>query len=354
MQHDAMMNAAIYTEYGPPEVLHSAEAPRPVPAENEVLVKVYATSVNVGDLMARNFKAISPGQFTMPAPLWLPTRIMFGVSKPKRQILGSEFAGVVAAVGEDVNEFQVGDPVFGYRGPRFGAYAEYLTMAADGLVAPKPANVSFAEAAALSYGPLTALSLLRKVEIRPGDKVLINGASGSIGAAALQLAKQAGAHVTAVCGTPRLAQVRALGADDVSDYTQEDFTHNGERYNLIVDILGKRTFDEVRESLTPHGRYLLVSFKSKQLWQMLRTARSSDQKVICALSSESPQDLQTIKAMIEAGSIRAIVDRTFPLAEAAAAHRYVESGSKQGSVILVVAGAEELGAMAAENIRQTP
>jgi NADPH:quinone reductase-like Zn-dependent oxidoreductase len=332
------MKAIVYTEYGPPEVLHLEEVEKPVPKDNEVLVKVHATTVNFGDLMARNMGNVSPGRFTMPLPLWLPTRLMFGFRKPKRQILGSEFAGEIAEVGQAVTQFNVGDPVFGYRGPSFGANAEYLCIPEDGLLAIKPANMTYEEAATIPYGAMTALNLLRKVNIQRGQKVLINGASGAIGSHAVQLAKHFGAEVTGVCGTPRIEFVKALGADKVIDYTQEDFTRSSETYDLIFDILGKSSFARCKGALKPEGRYLLASFKMKQLFQMLWTKMVGGKRVVCALSMEKKDDLLFVKELAEAGTIKSIIDRRFPLEQTAEAHRYVESGQKKGYVVITVAG----------------
>jgi NADPH:quinone reductase-like Zn-dependent oxidoreductase len=330
------MKAIVYTEYGSPDVLHLKEVEKPKPKDNEILIHIHAASVNVGDLWARNFKAISPNKFTMPLPLWIPSRLYFGLTKPRINILGNEFAGVVESTGKDVKRFRKGDPVFGYRGQNMGANAEYLCMSEAGLIAAKPANMTFEQAAVASYGALTALNLLRKVNIQSGQKVLINGASGGIGSAAIQLTKYYGAEVTAVCGTPRLDFVKSLGADRVVDYTKEDFTRNGETYDLIFDILGKNSFSRCRNSLKPNGRILYASFKMKQLFEMLWTSRTGDKKVICALSGEKPEDLIFIKELIEAGKIKSIIDRCYPLEEAAEAHRYVESGQKRGSVVITV------------------
>ncbi len=330
------MKAIVYTEYGSPDVLQITEVEKPIPGDNEILVRVHATSVNIGDLWARNFKEITPSKFTMPLPLWIPSRMYFGLTKPRVHILGSEFAGEVEAAGKDVKRFRKGDQVFGYRGQSMGAYAEYLCISEDGLVTIKPANMTYEEAAAVPYGALTALSLLRKANIQPGQKVLINGASGNIGAAAVQLAKYFGAEVTGVCSTPGLEFVRALGADKVIDYTREDFTKNGETYDLIFDILGKSSFSSCKNSLQPNGIYLLASFKTKQLFQMLRTSRASGKKVICALSAENPKDLIFIRELVEAGKIKSIIDRCYPLEQAAEAHRHVERGCKTGSVIITV------------------
>jgi NADPH:quinone reductase-like Zn-dependent oxidoreductase len=331
------MKAITYTEYGSPDVLHLTEVPKPTPKDNEILIRVRATPVNIGDLWARNFKQFTARSFSMPGPLWLPARLAFGWNKPKVNILGSEFSGDVEAVGRNVTQFKKGDPVFGYRGQKLGANVEYLTMPEDGMVTHKPTKLTYEEAATIPYGSLTALNLLRKVSIQPGQKVLINGASGGIGSYALQLAKYYGAEVTGVCGTPRLDFVKALGADHVIDYTREDFTRNGETYDLIFDIMNKSSFARIKNSLTANGRYLLASFKLKQLFQMLWTSRRDGKKVICTLSSETPDDLRLVRELVEEGKIRTIVDQCFPLEQAADAHRYVESGHKKGNVVLVVA-----------------
>ncbi|HRQ36877.1 MAG TPA: NAD(P)-dependent alcohol dehydrogenase [Chloroflexota bacterium] len=329
------MKAIVYTEYGSPDVLHLQEVSEPAPKENEILIRVAATAVNYGDLVARNFKNISYAEFNMPTIFMLPARFSFGWSKPKNPILGNEFSGVVEVVGHQVTRFKPGDPVFGYRGMNMGANAEYLCMPETGTVAHKPANLSHAETAVIP-GALIALNILKKVNIRPGQKVLINGASGSIGSAALQLAKAQGAHVTGVCGTPRLAFVQALGADAVIDYKKEDFTQNGETYDLILDVLGKSSFARCKNSLKPGGVYLLASFKMKAVFQMLWTSIVGDKKVICALVGDSAADLVVIKEMAEAGQIKGLVDRCFPLEQATEAHRYVQAGHKRGNVVIII------------------
>ncbi|MBK9925834.1 MAG: NAD(P)-dependent alcohol dehydrogenase [Anaerolineales bacterium] len=331
------MKAITLTEYGSPDVLHLKEMEKPSPKDNEILIKVHAVSINVGDLWARNFKAITPSKFSMPLPLWLPSRLYFGITKPRVNILGSEFAGMVEGTGKDVQRFKKGDRVFGYRGQSMGANAEYLCVPENGTVTTMPSNMSYDEAATVPYGALTAMTLLRKVNIQRGQKVLINGASGGIGSAAVQLAKYYGAEVTGVCGTPRLGFVKALGADKVIDYTKEDFTKNGETYDLIFDIMNKSSFEKCKNSLKPNGIYLLASFKMKQVFQMLQTSKSSGKKVICAFSTETPQDLELIKKLAEEGKIKAIVDKRFPMERAADAHRYVESGNKAGSVVITIA-----------------
>jgi len=330
------MKAIVYREYGSPDVLKLEEMNKPTPKDNEILIKVHAVSVGVGDLWARNFKAITPSKFSMPFLLWLPARLYFGFTKPKVNVLGGEFAGLVEAVGKDVKRFKKGDQVFGYRGQSMGANAEYLCMAENGMIAIKPANISYEEAAVIPYGALTALPLLKRVNIQRGQKVLINGASGGIGSAAVQLAKYYGAEVTGVCGTPRLGFVKALGADHVIDYTKEDFTQNGETYDLILDIMNKSSFEKCKDSLKPNGIYLLASFKMKQVFQMLQTSRSSGKKVICVLSMENLEDVELTRKLVEEGKIKAIVDKRFPMERAAEAHRYVESGNKAGSVVITI------------------
>ena len=330
------MKAIIYTEFGPPEVLQLKEAPTPSPKDGEVLIRVHATPVGYGDLLARNFGNVTSSEFNMPLPLLLPMRMYFGFSKPRVKILGSEFAGEVEAVGRAVTRFKPGDQVMGYLGQRMGAYAEYVCMAESGSLALKPANMSYAEAAAVPYGALMATSLLRRASIQPGHKVLIVGASGGIGSAAVQLAKHYGAEVTGVCGAPRLDYVKALGADHVVDYAREDFTQNGETYDLIFDVLGKSSFARCKNSLKPNGIYLLASFKTKALIQMLWTKIAGSKKVICAMASESAESLVFVKGLIEAGEYKSIIDCCFPLEEAAKAHRYVETGQKKGSVVITV------------------
>jgi NADPH:quinone reductase-like Zn-dependent oxidoreductase len=330
------MKAIVYTEYGSPEVLHLAEVAKPTPKDNEVLIHVRATPVNFGDLLARNFKSITPRKFNMPLFFWLPARLAFGFSKPKKHILGSEFAGEVEAVGTSVTRFKPGDQVFGYRGQSMGAYAEYVCMPENGALAIKPANMSYTEAAAVPYGAIMASSLLRKGNIQRGHKVLVNGASGGIGSAAVQLAKHLGAEVTGVCGTPRVGFVKALGTDKVIDYTREDFTRNGETYDLILDVLGKSSFSRCKNSLKPNGIYLLASFKTKHLFQMLWTKFVGSRKVICAMVSEKAEDLEFVKGLIEAGKYKAIIDKSYPQEQAAEAHRYIEAGQKTGSVIIAM------------------
>ena len=328
------MKAIVFSEYGSPDVLKIKEVAKPNPKDNEILVRVQATPVNYGDLTARNF---ANSQFNMPAPLYLPARLSFGWNKPKINILGSELAGEVEAAGRAVTKFKTGDQVFAYLGMNMGANAEYVCILESGTVELKPANLTYEEAATLPYGAVMATSLLAKANIQRGQKVLINGASGGIGSMAVQLAKYYGAEVTGVCSAPRLEFVKSLGADKVIDYTREDFTQNGETYDLIFDILGRSTFLRVRRSLKPNGIYLLSSFKMKALLDMLWTSLTgSKQKVICAFANETPESLTLVKKLVEEGRVKAIVDKSFPMEQATEAHRYVEQGRKKGNVVIAM------------------
>ncbi len=330
------MKAIELSQYGPPEVLQLKEVDKPVPKDKEVLIRVHATTVNYGDLLARNFKAVTPGQFNMPGLFWFFAKMYFGFSKPNVTRLGSEFSGVVESVGKEVSTFKPGDPVFGYLGQPMGAYAEYVCMPESGVLAPKPASMSHEEAAASAYGNIMALYLLREAGIQKGQKVLINGASGSIGAAAVQVAKHFGAEVTAVCGPAGLDYVKALGADKAIDYKREDFTQGGETYDFVLDVLGRVSFSRCKKVLAENGRLQYVSFKMKQLLQMMMTSVSGGKKVVCKLAPGSVEDLKAVKELIEAGEIKAIIDKSFPMEQAAAAHRYAEEESSKGPVVITL------------------
>lgn len=328
------MKAIVYTEYGSPEVLRLKDIPKPVPKEDEILVRVRATAVNYGDLLARNF-ANSP--FNMPRLFYLPARLSFGWNKPTITVLGSELSGDVESVGNSVTKFKPGDAVFAYRGAKMGANAEYICLPENGMVAIKPSNLDYAEAAALPYGAIMATSLLKKAKLQRGQKILINGASGGIGAIAVQLAKHYyGAEVTGVCGEERLDYIRALGADRVIDYKKEDFTQNGETYDLIMDILGRTSFARVKKSLKPDGILLYVSYKGRALLESLWTALFSRKKVLCPMADEKIDSLEFIRELTEAGKVRVLVDKRFPLEQTAEAHRYSEGGQKRGKVVITL------------------
>lgn len=331
------MKAIVYTEYGPPDVLRLQEVEKPRPGSNDVLVRVHAVSVNYGDIIARNFKNLPANEFNMLSLFRIMARFGFGFSKPKKQILGNTFAGEIEMVGNDVKRFRAGEQVFGYTGETMGAYAGYLCIPEDGIIALKPSHMTYEEASAVPYGSTMALCLLRKVDIQKGQRVIIIGASGAIGSAAVQLASHNfGAEVTGVCSTQGMEYVKSLGAGKVIDYRKEGFTTNGETYDLIIDILGKESFSKYRASLRQKGIYMPVSFKTAKLLQMLRTSIGGGKRVICALATPKQEDLVFIKEFFEERNLKPVIDQCYPFEKAAEAHSYVEAGNKKGSVVLTV------------------
>jgi NADPH:quinone reductase-like Zn-dependent oxidoreductase len=326
------MKAIIWTAYGPPDVLQLQEVEKPVPKDNEVLIRIHATTVFAGDSELRSLKT--------PLLYRLPMRIYVGIRKPTRiTILGQELAGEIEAAGKKVKRFKVGDQVFGSPGFGMGTYAEYKCMSADpelGVLITKPTNMSFEEAAAVPVGGLEALFFIRKGNIQNGDKVLINGAGGSIGTFAVQLAKYYGGEVTGVDSTGKLEMLRSIGADHVIDYTQEDFTKRGETYDVIFDVVGKSSFSGSIESLNHNGRYLIgnagLSTGIRKRWV---SGRSSKQ-IITGTTDLKTEDLIYLKELIEAGKIKSVIDRIYPLEQMAEAHRYVEKGHKKGNVVITV------------------
>jgi len=329
------MKAIVMTEFGGPEVLKIKEIPKPTPKEDEILIKIYATPLNFGDTIVRRFNTVTPRKFHMPFLFWLIGKIYFGIKKPKIQILGSEFSGEIEAVGNRVKRFKSGDQVFGYTGGNMGAYAEYLCIKESSIVAHKPKNMSYEEAASIPYGAIMALGCLRMSKLKPKQSVLVNGASGGIGPIVVQLAKHHfDANVTGVCSTPRISYVRSLGADRAIDYTKEDFSRNGETYDYIFDVLGKCTFEMCRRSLKKSGSCLYLSFKMKQVYKMLLTSLFGKKRVVCVMVTEKLEDLIFIKELIEGGKIKSFIDKSFSFEEAPEAHRYYESGSRQGSVLI--------------------
>jgi NADPH:quinone reductase-like Zn-dependent oxidoreductase len=326
------MKAIVYTEYGPADVLHLQDVDKPTPKDNEVLIKVHATSVTAGDCNARGFVFVPPG-------FGFLSRLMFGLRKPKQPILGTELSGEIAEVGKDVKVFKKGDQVFGMTGEKHGAYAEYTCMAEDAMLVMKPANLTSAEAVSTPFGATTALYFLRDMaKLHPGQKVLMIGASGCTGVYAVQLAKYYGVEVTGVCSTANLGLVKSLGADNVVDYTQEDFTQNGETYDVILDMVpGKSSFTRYKASLKPNGLYLAGAGGLKEFAQMAWTALTGGKKVIAGMAPDRREDLVFLKELLEAGKLKPVIDRCYPLEQTAEAHRYADTGHKRGSVIITVA-----------------
>ena len=322
------MKAILHTKFGPPDELQLKEVEKPVPRENELLIKIHATTVTSTDCNARNFTFVTK-VFQLPARLFF-----FGIFRPRINILGFDLAGEIESVGKDVKRFKEGDQVFGTPGIAFGAHAEYTCMPEDGVLTIKPANMAWEEAASVFLGAHTALFFLRdKGNIQAGQKILIYGASGSIGTFAVQLAKYFGAEVTGVCSTTNLELVKSLGADNVIDYTKEDFTKSGQTYDAIFDAVSKTSFSRCRGSLKQRGSYITVDWP---LLQALWTSVVGSKKVIFGIAPNRTENVIFLKKLVGAGKIKSVIDRCYPLEQTAEAHRYVETGHKRGNVVITV------------------
>jgi len=315
------MKAAVYTQYGSPEVLRVKQVERPLPQKNEILLRIRATSVNSGDWRLRKADPYA-------------VRLFFGLLKPKINILGSVFSGEVESIGEEVKQFKVGDIVFGHTDMSFGSYAEYLSLPEDASIALKPSNISHNEAAVIPFGGVAALHFLKKAKIQPWQKVLVVGASGSVGSAAVQLAKSFGADVTGVCSTANIALVKSIGANKVIDYTKEDFAGNGETYDVIFDAVNAISVSRSMKSLNKNGIMILSAAGMSEMLQGLWISMTSNKRVLTGVISHKAADIIFLKELIEAGKFKPVIDRTYPLEQIAEAHAYAEKGHKKGNIAI--------------------
>lgn len=330
------MKAIVYTKYGAPDVLQVKEIEKPNPKDNEVLIQIHAAEATKADCELRSFNF--PVKW-----FWLPLRIMMGITKPKRQVLGGYFAGEVESVGKDVSKFRKGDQVFGSAGLRMGAYGDFVCLPASYTIVPKPHNMSFEEAAAVPLGGLNALHFLRKAKIQDGDKVLVNGAGGSIGTFGVQIAKAMGAEVTAVDSTIKEEMLRRIGADHFFDYTTEDFTKSGETYDVIFDMVARSSYSACVKSLNPKGRYLMGNPRVSDMLRSVLTSTFTDKSAIFSFAGEKEEELLALKEMIETGKIKPIVDNIYSIDQAAEAHRRVETEQRLGIVVISVRSHEGNG-----------
>ena len=325
------MKAVVLTRFGPPEVLQLQEVATPVPHKHDVLIRIQATTVTAGECQLRGLK--------VPLAFRLPLRLYMGRMRPRPVILGQELAGEITVVGAGVTRFRVGEAVVAWTGLRLGTDAEYICLPAKGVLALKPPSLTYEEAAALPVGGLDALHLLRRANIQPGETVLISGAGGTIGTFAVQIARSMGAEVTAVDSGDKLAMLRGLGASRVIDYTRADFTRSGATYDVIFDVIGKTPFGRCVRMLTPQGRYLIANPGLSYQLQVRWTRLGAGQRVLFWASrsaSEYQADFQRLTELIEAGQVRTVIDRCYPLEQLAEAHRYVETGRKQGHVVITM------------------
>ncbi len=317
------MKAVVYEQYGSPEVLQLKDVEKPMPKNNEILLSIKATAVNSGDIHLRKADPFA-------------VRFLSGLIKPKFNILGSVFSGEVESIGRDVTLFKVGDHVFGHTDMRFGAYAEFRCFPENASLALKPANITHTEAAVIPFGGTTALHFIKKADIKRGQKVLIVGASGAVGSAAVQLAKSYGAHVTGVCSTANLALIKSIGADEAIDYTKEDFTKNGETYDVIFDAVNTVSISRSLKSLNKRGILILSAAGMSEMFQGLWISMTSSRKAWTGVISHKAEDIVFLKELIEAGKLKPIIDRTYPLVQIVEAHVYVEKGHKKGNVAIEI------------------
>jgi len=317
------MKAAVYVQYGAPEVLQVKAVEKPMPKNNEILVRIRATAVNSGDWRLRKADPFA-------------VRFIFGLMRPKINILGSVFSGEVESVGNQVKLFKAGDQVFGHTDMSFGAYAEYKCLPENASIALKPANISHNEAAVIPFGGVAAWHFIKKAGIQPGQKVLVVGASGAVGSAAVQLAKSFGAEVTGVCSTANIALVKFIGADKVIDYTKEDFTQNGETYDVIFDAVKAISVSRSIKSLNKNGIMILSAAGMSEMLQGLWISMTSNKKVMTGVISHKAADILFLKELVETGKFKPVIERTYPLEQIAEAHAYVEKGHKKGNVAIEV------------------
>ncbi len=321
----------VYTKYGTPDVLQIKEIEKPKPKDDEVLIKIHAAEATKADCELRSFK------FAVKW-IWLPLRIATGLTRPKNQVLGGYFAGEIESVGKAVSRFNKGDQVFGAAQLRMGAYGEYACLPASYTIVSKPHNMTFEEAAAVPMGGLNALHYMRRANIRNGEKVLVNGAGGSIGTFGVQIAKAMGAEVTAVDSTIKEEMLRRIGSDHFFDYTKEDFTNSGQTYDVIFDMVARSSYSACVKSLNPKGRYLMGNPRISDMLRSVLTSRFTDKTAIFAFAGEKEEELLALKEMIESGKIKSIVDKIYPLDQAAQAHRRVETEQRLGIVVISVGG----------------
>jgi NADPH:quinone reductase-like Zn-dependent oxidoreductase len=317
------MKAVICTAYGSPEVLQLQDVRKPSAKKNEILIKIKATSITSGDARIRR------------ADPYI-IRLIFGYAKPRNSILGVVIAGEVAAIGSNVTKYKVGDIVFGSSGMKFGAYAEYISLSQDAVLANMPSNMTFEEAAAIPFGATASIHFLRKGNIKPNDNVLIYGASGALGTAAVQLAKNYGANVTAVCSTTNIELMKLLGADNVIDYTNTDFSKNGIKYDIIYDTVDKCDFDKAMNSLTKNGTLMMASAGPSAMFKGIFANIFSSKKVLSGVIKETALDMKHFKELIENSKLKAVIDKTYTLKNIIEAHTYVDAGHKKGNVIVTI------------------